>query len=137
MVAQQSPSEGPDAATWARLTEDGSLVGTPGFMSPEQLQGKEIDARSDIFSLGVMLYECATGISAFERGTPIEVSLRVVTETPPPPSELNPAVPPGLDRIISRAMAKDPGGRYESAQVLQSDLLQLQQQIAGREAASP
>ena len=75
---------------WERLTEAGGIVGTPGFMSPEQLYGKAIDARSDIFSLGVTLYECATGISAFERGTLIEVSLRVVTETPLPPSDSTP-----------------------------------------------
>src|SRR5690349_8153919 len=101
-IAQDvSVPDGPEAPTWERLTEAGHIVGTPGFMSPEQLRGKAIDARSDIFSLGVTLYECAAGVSAFERGTPIEVSLRVVTETPPPPSELNPAVPPALDRIIA------------------------------------
>jgi tetratricopeptide (TPR) repeat protein len=130
-IAQREMAEGPDAPTWERLTEAGGVVGTPGFMSPEQLRGKAIDARSDIFSLGVTLYECATGISAFERGTPIEVSLRVVTETPPPPSEINPAVPLGLDRIIARAMAKDPAARYESAESLCSDLLELRQDITG------
>jgi len=135
-MAPPSVPDGPDSPTWERLTEAGSIVGTPGFMSPEQLRGKEIDARSDIFSLGVTLYECATGISAFARGTPLEVSLRVVTDTPPPPSELNPAVPPGLDRIIARAMAKDPAGRYESAESLRSDLLELRQNIEGMAAVS-
>ena len=130
-IAQAGDLDGADTPTRERLTEAGSILGTPGFMSPEQLRGKTIDARSDIFSLGVTLYECATGIHAFERGTPLEVSLRVVADTPPPPSELNPAVPPGLDRIIARAMAKDPSGRYESAQLLQSDLLELQREITG------
>jgi len=135
-IAQPDLPEGSEAQTWERLTEAGSIVGTPGFMSPEQLRGKEIDARSDIFSLGVTLYECASGISAFERGTPLEVSLRVVSDTPPPPSELNPLVPPGLDRIIARAMAKDPAARYESALLFQSDLLTLKQDIAGSGAVS-
>ena len=130
-IAQGGDLDGPDTPTRERLTEAGSILGTPGFMSPEQLRGKTIDARSDIFSLGVTLYECATGIHAFERGTPLEVSLRVVADTPPPPSELNPAVPPGLDRIIARAMAKDPDARYESAESLRSDLLELRQDIGG------
>ena len=121
----------PNAPTMERLTVVGTTVGTPGFMSPEQLHGKHIDARSDIFSLGVTLYECATGKPAFEGETPIEVSIRVVTETPPAPSTVNPAVPPALDAIIARAMAKDPAGRYESARALHADLLELKRELDG------
>jgi tetratricopeptide (TPR) repeat protein len=126
MLASQDAAAAP---TLERLTLTGTVVGTPGFMSPEQLLGKPIDARSDIFSLGVTLYECATGRSAFDTGTPIEVAMRVVTETPPPPSALNPAVPVALDAIIARAMAKDPAERYESARSLRTDLLGLQQGV--------
>jgi tetratricopeptide (TPR) repeat protein len=135
-LAKHDRPDATEAETRERLTEAGHLVGTPGFMSPEQWRGREIDARSDIFSLGVTLYECATGTYAFARGTPIEVGLRVVTETPPAPSELNPAVPPGLDRIITRAMAKDPAARYESARLLLADLLGLKQELEGAAAGS-
>lgn len=120
-----------DAQTAARLTVEGSTIGTPGFMSPEQLCGKATDARTDIFSLGATLYECAAGRPAFEPGTLIEVAMRVMTDTPPPPSALNPAVPPALDAIIARAMAKDPAARYDSARALGADLVELKQALEG------
>jgi tetratricopeptide (TPR) repeat protein len=131
-----------DAPTMERLTVEGTTIGTPGYMSPEQLCGRESDARSDIFSLGVVLYECATGRFAFARGSFIEVAMRVINDTPPPPSEINPAVPAALDAIIARAMAKDRAARYESARSLRADLLGVKRQLddaAGRSdvATSP
>jgi len=127
-IAQQDLTE---AQTMERLTMAGSVVGTPGYMSPEQLRGRDIDARSDIFSLGATLYECATGQPAFAPGPPIEVAMRVITDTPRPPSEVNPAVPVALDAIIARAMAKDPAARYASAHTLRDDLLAVRPAIAG------
>jgi tetratricopeptide (TPR) repeat protein len=120
-----------DAPTMERLTLEGSTIGTPGYMSPEQLCGREVDARSDIFSLGVALYECATGRVAFARGSFVEVAMSVINDTPPTPSEVNRAVPAALDMIISRAMAKDPAERYESARSLRADLLVVKHQLEG------
>lgn len=126
-----------DAQTMERLTVEGTTIGTPGFMSPEQLRGGQIDSRSDIFSLGVTLYECATGQLAFGRGTPIDVALRVMTEHPPAPSQINPAVPAALDAVIAKAMAKDAAARYQSASALRADLLALQQEIDGATVPRP
>jgi tetratricopeptide (TPR) repeat protein len=124
-------AESPDARTkWA--TEAGIIRGTPGFMSPEQLRGQHVDARTDIFSLGALLYECAAGKSAFEAATPIDVALRVINHTPPPAFEVNPAIPHSLHGIISKAMAKAPSARYESAAALRSDLVALKQEIVAQ-----
>ena len=133
-IAQQDLT---DALTRERLTTEGGVVGTPGFMSPEQLRGRNIDARSDIFSLGVTLWECATSRAAFAGTTPIDVAMQVMTDVPRPPSELNPAMPPALDAIIARAMAKEPAARYESARSLHADLLRLKQALDGAAPPAP
>jgi tetratricopeptide (TPR) repeat protein/predicted Ser/Thr protein kinase len=130
-VAKITQDDLTDGQTLERLTLEGNAIGTPGFMAPEQLRGRDIDARVDIFSLGATLYECATGCSAFGRGTPIEVAMRVMHDTPLPPSSLNPAMPPALDAIIGRAMAKDAAARYESARSLRADLFELRHQLEG------
>jgi tetratricopeptide (TPR) repeat protein/predicted Ser/Thr protein kinase len=114
------------ADTRGRLTDAGQVVGTAGYMSPEQLRGKHVDARSDLFSLGVTLYECATGQHAFAGNTPLEVSLNVVQSDPPRPSQINPAIPSSLDEIIVKAMAKDAEARYQTAGALQADLYRIQ-----------
>jgi serine/threonine protein kinase/tetratricopeptide (TPR) repeat protein len=119
-----------EAKTETRLTEDGQIVGTVGYMSPEQLRGYEIDARSDLFSLGVTLYECATGTTAFTGNSAIEISSQILHVEPPRPSELKPGVPPGLENIIVKAMAKDIEARYQSANAMLEDFYKLRGSIS-------
>ncbi len=121
-----------DAETEGRLTETGQVIGTPAYSSPEQLQGQKIDSRTDLFSLGVLLYECATGQHAFRGVTPIQVSLQVINSKPPEPSKLNPSIPADLDRVISKAMSKRLDARYQSADEMSEDLHRLQESVRAR-----
>ncbi len=97
------------------LTSPGVVVGTPHYLSPEQARSAPVDARSDIFALGALLYECITGRPAFAGNNVIEVGAQVLHVDPPPPSHVNPRITPELDRIALTALAKDPAERYQTA----------------------
>jgi len=96
------------------LTAQGTVLGTFQYMAPEQVEGKEADARSDIFALGAVLYEVATGKRAFEGKTTASVIAAVLERNPPPISTLQPASPPALDRVVQTCLAKDPDERFQS-----------------------
>lgn len=114
-----------DAPTEMLLSAPGLIVGTASYMSPEQAKGSQVDARADLFSLGVMLYECVTGKLPFSGLTGMETRAQVIHVHPLPPSRLNPFVPPALDAVILKALAKDPEARYQSAGDLLDDLRQV------------
>ncbi|MGH9755908.1 MAG: protein kinase domain-containing protein [Blastocatellia bacterium] len=97
-----------------RLTNVGSVIGTPHYMAPEQCQGEEADARSDIYSLGVVLYELLTGVAPFLAKTPTGVAIKHVTEKPRPLREINPSVPEAIERVVLRALEKDPNARPQT-----------------------
>lgn len=104
------------------LTGAGTILGTLAYMSPEQAQGLDVDARSDLFSLGVVLFEMATAHRPFRGKTPAGILGSILTESPPKPSAVNPGVPGKLDHVILRALEKDAGNRYSSAAELSADL---------------
>ena len=97
------------------MTETGLIMGTAQYLSPEQAQGHAVTAASDLYSIGVMLFELLTGRVPFEGESPVTIALRHVSETPPAPSQLNPAVPPALDAVVLRALAKEPRDRFADA----------------------
>ena len=112
-----------DAQTiYATQTRSDVIVGTPLYLSPEQATGKQIDGRSDLFALGALLYECLTGQSAFSGGSVLEIGAQIIHVTPPPPSKINPHVPPALDRITLKALEKKLDARYQTAGELLKDL---------------
>ena len=106
----------------SRDSADTPLIGTPAYWCPEQIIGKPQDARSDLFSLGVVLYEMVTGKRPFDADSLQGVCSRVLSSTPLPPSQANPSVPPGFDAIIALCLAKDPATRYAAAETIAEDL---------------
>ncbi len=106
----------------ASLTQAGVLLGTPSYMSPEQIQGRDLDGRSDLFSLGVVLYELLTGVRPFEGDSISTIIYRVLYEDPRPPAAHNPALPPEVNAILEKALDKDPNKRYATGSDLVGDL---------------
>jgi TolB-like protein/Flp pilus assembly protein TadD len=111
----------------SRLTRTGVSMGTPAYMSPEQLRGEPVDHRSDLWSLGVLLYELLTGILPF-RGP--AVTHTILEEPPPPPSSLRPQLPPAVDAVVARALEKDPDRRYPDAAALVDDLRRVRSTLS-------
>jgi len=117
------------------LTAQGTIVGTFQYMSPEQLEGKEADARSDIFSFGAVLYEMATGKRAFEGNSQAGLIAAILSTDPPPVSALQPMAPPGLDRVVRTCLAKDRDERFQSVHDLKLQLEWIRD--AGSQAGVP
>src|SRR5215470_4890819 len=99
-----------------------SLVGTPAYLSPEQIKGETQDHRSDIFSVGIVLYQLTTGVRPFDGSSVAAVCAQIVAKQPPPPSRYNPALPAEFDRIVMRCLAKNPADRYASGESLAASL---------------
>ncbi len=109
----------------SQMTEVGSIVGTAQYLSPEQARGTAVDQRSDIYSVGIVLYELLTGTVPFTGDTPVEIAMKHISSTPEPPSVKRPDVPHDLDLVVMRALAKDPNDRYDSTDEMEADLDRL------------
>ncbi|HEX3229310.1 MAG TPA: protein kinase, partial [Pyrinomonadaceae bacterium] len=133
---QPSPSSGeavdrdaPTAVMPRQLSTPGLIMGTVGYMSPEQAQGKEVDQRSDIFSFGCILYETATGLRAFESDSVIDTLHKIVHTAAPPIKDANPSAPIDLQRIVRRCLTKDPDERYQSIREVAIELRELRREL--------
>jgi eukaryotic-like serine/threonine-protein kinase len=110
----------------SQMTEAGSIMGTAQYLSPEQARGAPVNATSDLYSVGIVLYEMLTGEVPFTGDTPVEIAMKHLNEPPPPPSSVAPGIPADLDRVVLRVLAKDPEDRYQSAEEFDSDLARIE-----------
>ncbi|HEX6323309.1 MAG TPA: protein kinase, partial [Vicinamibacterales bacterium] len=117
----------------AALTGEGRIVGTVAYMSPEQAEGKPVDQRTDVFSLGIILYELATGARPFTGDTPMSTMSAIIKDTPKPIAEMRPGLPRDLSKIVNRCLAKDVEDRYQSAKDLRNDLRALKNDLTSGE----
>jgi len=117
-----------DSTAIALQTNPGFAMGTPSYMSPEQVRGETVDSRTDLFSLGVVLYQMSTGSLPFVEGDTASVMASILRDVPPAPLDLNPALPPALGHMVEKALEKDTAMRYQSAADLRTDLQRLRRQ---------
>ena len=113
------------AGAASQMTEAGSIIGTAQYLSPEQARGAPVDQRSDLYSVGVVLYELLTGSVPFTGDTPVEIAMKHISSVPEPPSAKRPEVPHDLDLVVLRALAKDPKERFQSAEEMDAELARV------------
>src|ERR671914_1413849 len=114
----------------SQMTEVGSIIGTAQYLSPEQARGSPVDQTSDLYSVGIVLYELLTGKVPFSGDSPVEIAMKHISATPEPPSTLRPDVPDHVDKVILRALAKDSAERYHSAEEMDADLRRISRGVA-------
>jgi serine/threonine protein kinase len=132
-LMQPQPESDGNAPTMTRNTDPGMVVGTAGYMSPEQVRGKSVDHRTDIFAFGAILYEMLSGTRAFHRSTSAETMTAILNDDPPAISQLVQSIPPGLQRVVHRCLEKNPEQRFHSA----SDLAFALEALSDSGTATP
>ena len=121
------------ADTSATMTQTAAVIGTAQYLSPEQARGETVDARSDIYSAGCLMYELLVGRPPFVGESPVSVAYQHVREAPVPPSQLDPVITPDIDAVTLKALAKDPADRYQSAREMKADITRV---LAGQQATA-